>query len=264
MNITPAMAAKWLANGAKNRNLCQAYAKRLAQGMIAGEWKINGEAIKFDKQGRLIDGQHRLAAIVLSGLTIASMVHTGLADDSFDTIDCGRRRTVADLLARDGVKSYTRVASAVAWVYRHDCGCIASTDLSPRHPQAMEFIAKNPTIVDSVRFIRQHGVERVVAAGLSGALHFIFSRICPQDADLFFERLGTGENISQASTQTSGIYWLRERMQRYLESGDPNGKPRPRREVQPALIIKAWNAMRQRRRIGTLKFSGNEEFPTPI
>lgn len=60
VKITPDMAEKWLGRNPRNRHVRQRDVVRYAQSMLAGEWLVTGEAIKFSFDGNLIDGQHRL------------------------------------------------------------------------------------------------------------------------------------------------------------------------------------------------------------
>lgn len=81
--ITPAMAEKWLATpNTKNRKLRQRTVEAFAADMRRGKWHITHQGIAFDEAGNLLDGQHRLAAIVKSGCTIEMLVTTGLPQSS--------------------------------------------------------------------------------------------------------------------------------------------------------------------------------------
>jgi hypothetical protein len=47
--------------------LHQQLVERLATAMSTGRWIETGESIKFDQDGYLLDGKHRLAAVLASG-----------------------------------------------------------------------------------------------------------------------------------------------------------------------------------------------------
>lgn len=88
VNVTPAIAARWLKQNGLNRKKSTAHIKRLADKMAQGRWITNGQTISFDIDGKLIDGQHRLEAIVLSGATIEHAVALDVADPkAFTTYD---------------------------------------------------------------------------------------------------------------------------------------------------------------------------------
>ena len=118
--ITPMIASNWLKRteerGFKNRKLSQSWAARLAKPMKAGEWLVNGEPIIFDKEGCVIDGQHRLMACIQSGVPFTSCVIEGVDRSTFHTIDCGRTRSAAQVLNIEGIKYYTAIASIIRGV----------------------------------------------------------------------------------------------------------------------------------------------------
>lgn len=68
--VTPEMASNFLANhNHRNRPIRRPYIRRLADTMLRDEWRgFNGDAYRFDEHGELIDGQHRFAAMVKSGM----------------------------------------------------------------------------------------------------------------------------------------------------------------------------------------------------
>ena len=80
--ITPQIAEQYLAKNSNNyRRLYKATVEQYASEMLNGEWIFNGEAIKFNKSGKLVDGQHRLSAIVKSGCSVPMVVITDVNDD---------------------------------------------------------------------------------------------------------------------------------------------------------------------------------------
>lgn len=77
-------------------------------------WDIlNGDAIKFDNEGHLIDGQHRLSAVVKSGIPIVTFVIRGIRKDMFLSGDKGKRRTLRDTLKMMGKKNCSDLATAL-------------------------------------------------------------------------------------------------------------------------------------------------------
>lgn len=93
-SITPKKAAEWLKRNVANRPLSQRTVTNYATAMADRAWKLNGDSIRFNGSGDLIDGQHRLTGCVKAGVPFDSYVIRGLDHDAFDTIDQGRRRTI--------------------------------------------------------------------------------------------------------------------------------------------------------------------------
>lgn len=96
--ITPEEAKGWLthANG-NNRKLMEGYISYLAKEMKEGHWRLTHQGIAFDSQGNLVDGQHRLAAIVKSNKSVKMLVTTDLPIGRFPIIDRGVSRSISVL-----------------------------------------------------------------------------------------------------------------------------------------------------------------------
>lgn len=97
VTVTPELAAQWLAtNTTTNRKISQPTVNGYAHDMIRGKWQVTGETIKFDTDGRLIDGQHRLTAVVVSHRTVQMFVATGIPTEAMSVLDTGRTRSAGD------------------------------------------------------------------------------------------------------------------------------------------------------------------------
>ena len=85
------------------------------------EWLVTHQGIAFDVNGVLVDGQHRLAAIIEADRPVELTVFTEVAEGTFDVLDIGKRRTAADVLAIEGEKNSTMLAAMVrtVWLYHN-------------------------------------------------------------------------------------------------------------------------------------------------
>lgn len=110
IHIGPKKAQMMMAKMAPNRHLSEAIVTKYANDMRAGFWRLTHEAIAFDTKGRLIDGQHRLAAIIKSGVTIIFLVMEGCDPKSIRNVNTGRVRTVGNQLEILGIKAGNRLA----------------------------------------------------------------------------------------------------------------------------------------------------------
>ena len=62
--VNPSLARDWLGlNWDRNRYIRDARVLQYRQAMMAGQWRLTHQGIAFDKDGKLIDGQHRLSAL---------------------------------------------------------------------------------------------------------------------------------------------------------------------------------------------------------
>ena len=119
--ITPARAAELLAANSTNRPVSKAVVRGFAEAMRRGEWMVTHQGIAFDTRGVLVDGQHRLAAIIEADRPVELTVFTEVGEGTFDVLDTGKRRSAADVLAIEGEKSSTMLAAMVraVWLYEN-------------------------------------------------------------------------------------------------------------------------------------------------
>lgn len=104
----------------RQRNVSEPTVDRYANDMRHGHWLLNNQGIGFDHKENLIDGRHRLWAVVKAGVPVRMMVMRGLSPtqkngitvNTIDTVDCGRARNVGQQLAIDGVANANYQASA--------------------------------------------------------------------------------------------------------------------------------------------------------
>ena len=101
--ITPEHASDLLANhNPSNRRLDNRHAAFLAREMDRGTFRPdNGDTIRIDTDGNVLDGQHRLAAVVRIGKPVDMLVAYDVDRDAFSTVDIGKPRTVQDIVAID-------------------------------------------------------------------------------------------------------------------------------------------------------------------
>lgn len=86
--VTPQKAAQWLEkNFGRNRKIRKGHISKLVFDMKNGNWQETGETLKFNIMGDLIDGQHRLTAIVESGCTLELWVATDVPNAAINAID---------------------------------------------------------------------------------------------------------------------------------------------------------------------------------
>jgi len=95
--ISPEQAAVWLDANLGNRLIRPRIVGFYARLITGGEWQHDHPApIVFSDRGRLIDGQHRLAAIVEADQEITARVEFGAVDAMREYIDTGINRTLED------------------------------------------------------------------------------------------------------------------------------------------------------------------------
>lgn len=95
--VTPERAIEYLEKNVSNRRLRNAKVAEYAAKMKAGKWVVNHQGIAFASDGRLLDGQHRLWAIVKSGVAVKMLVARGYPVASVTSMDVGGIRNLNDM-----------------------------------------------------------------------------------------------------------------------------------------------------------------------
>lgn len=95
--VTPEQAKEWLSRNTHNRKIDQRHVKRLVADLVAGRWKFNPDPLSFSPGGMVLNGQHRLTAIVESGIAAQVAVCFDVPDDSMSVMDQGKPRGLKDI-----------------------------------------------------------------------------------------------------------------------------------------------------------------------
>ncbi|HOD81757.1 MAG: hypothetical protein BWX88_03432 [Planctomycetes bacterium ADurb.Bin126] len=99
MEVTPSMAARWLEGNTHNRPLNQGHVERLAREITAGRWRLTHQGIAFSPGGVLLDGQHRLWAIVMADVPVTIRVFFNEPAENVEYLDGGLLRSAADRMS---------------------------------------------------------------------------------------------------------------------------------------------------------------------
>jgi hypothetical protein len=245
--VTPEIASKWLERNTNNRAMRQHQVRRLVEALKSGRYIVNGDPIRFDVNGVLLDGQHRLSAIVQSGVSVECLVITNLPVAAFNTIDTGTRRNGADVLLKE--KYQHILASAVGMLNELRAGRFALHTQSD-NDQIVAGLEAHPGIRESVAVCLP--LKRMTSVSLMAALHYEFRKINETVADDFIEDLILGSELRS----NDPVFLLREKLVRNHGAV----AKLPRKHIA-ALTIKAFNC-----RLGgdtplRLVFRENDDFP---
>lgn len=85
------------------RSVSEAVVKRYASSMRAGTWDLVPHGLVFDAEGHLVDGQHRLLAVVESGTEQMFTISTLPPGASTRGIDRGKSRTQGHVMEMTGL-----------------------------------------------------------------------------------------------------------------------------------------------------------------
>lgn len=215
IKVTPDMASKWLQKNPNNRSISKWVVQNYARQMAEGKWMLNGEAIMFDSKGNLLNGQHRLEALVMANVTVPMAVGRGFPESVKDTFDQHRKRNAGDVLMMHGIHSGNQVASITRLLDRWDKGVRNNTlmgagqfNMTPA--EILEYLAKDDLVMESVTaFYNARSPELNVSGRVFGGLYVLTHRIDYAAADDFFLKLETGEMLKKGDPALAlRRYWI--------------------------------------------------------
>jgi hypothetical protein len=254
IDISPEFAAELLENkNTRNRPLTRSTVLAYAKEMRNGNWTITHQGIALDTEGVLLDGQHRLAAVVEAGVTIPLMVSYDLPPETFATVDTGRRRTATDALSMAGLGTNRYALAALAkFLTIHE----NRATVSPGSNKANRMT--NQEVIDAVlRFGQDELLEslnkttataRALNSNVTALSAFYYLAVNSAEVDAeeiraqFLEPLRAGIGFNSA---TDPRLVLRNRLMK--ESG--TGNTDATRMETFSLIVHGWNSYREGRKL---------------
>jgi hypothetical protein len=258
--VTPDLAKVYLSTNNQNRNVKERKVNRFTHDIMLGKWKDDtGETIKFSKCGKLIDGQHRLLAIIKANKPINIHISEGHDYSIFDVLDTGTSRSVSDAFSIAGIKMANTIPSIIATYNWLKGGSTTTRVINP---------ISNNQILEQYNLDIEHwnnmaksahtlyiAINKIVAPSTIGGTYAYLFDINAVKANLFFNQLCSGYGIENESITLLRNQLTKDKLSMYKMST----------QMKFAFIIKTWNAYVINKTIKQLKFNPDlEPFPTPL
>jgi hypothetical protein len=265
IDMTPDIAEDLLDENLFNRKVRVRAIDELVEALRLGDWQFNGDPVRIADSGRLLDGQHRLMAIVEANVTVPVVLITGIPDKAQMTMDAGVKRTYADHLQLNGETQPNSLGAIIASYrnYAANHGKVNWTGTGGRRAsiaQLDRFFAEHQGLREADHIAGNLYQKLRVSRPAIGIAYYVMQGLNPEDCDFFWERVANGDQLSNDDT-TQPILKLRE----YLL----NKHAYDHRKLIPTLcaIFKTWNAYREGRPLNNAvpKLGGAkpERFPWP-
>ncbi|MGW7577613.1 hypothetical protein [Streptomyces sp. NPDC054765] len=265
VKVTPEIAATFLSRDSVNRRLDMGQVRALTETILRGEWKLTHQGIAFDETGALLDGQHRLHAIIEANTPVEMLVFDGVARDVFPVLDTGKRRSAADTLLSTGAKYLHLLSSTI----RH----VILFKTMPNDPwSGARAHVSNDRILAAYNEDRDRYGE-AVAIGRELSKHlfasqtaaavgfFVTTDVAPAaDIDEWISGLKSGASLDPGDARLA----LREVPRDTQKRGS---KRRMGMRDQVAIYIKAWNSWVEPEKASELRLRRlrkREKMPIPV
>lgn len=271
MLVTPEQAMEWLSEKNKhNREMRPARLKQYIEDINGERWARTGETIKFDTNGNLLDGQHRLQAIFETGKAQRCLVARNVPPSSFMHIDTGAVRQGGDVLSIAGyenaklLSAAARFASQLDKIGRGEMGYTSLGKLRLPNDELLRWVGEHPSILYSLGMFTSRGARAVMSPpSLFRALFWYLAQVDGTDARAFFDTAASGVGLVEGDP----ILVLRNTLMAEKAKA-------VRSDTRPywyyaAITIKAWNAFRRGKSVKQLRFSSSggsnrEAWPQPV
>ncbi len=233
--FSPEAAQDVVEKGDNTREWRPDWVNRIATAIDEGRFDpANGQTILFDQRMRLVDGQHRLLACIMSGKPITLLVVRGVRSVTY--VGIGKPRTDVQELQGRGYKNCADLAAVAKLYHLYKNGLpllyAGWGSYVPDRGTVAEIVEQRPSLVDSVALCiraRQIGMS----CSRLAVIHNIGLDMDKELADSFVEGVVTGHDLNP----TDGPWLLRERMLK----GRVRGEQRITPQESMALTIRAWN-----------------------
>lgn len=262
VTITPQVAQMMLEHNTHNRNLTASRAQAYARDMASGNWRYTGEGIKFGPDGTLLDGQTRLRAIVLSGVTITMPVWRGIDPDAQLVMDSGRPRSNSAALSLRGEKDVVTLRAIICADFQW-CHYGAQSAFTPNGKrrvtpsEMLDWLAIRPDLREAVRYARAlYEEDPSIPRSVYGVLWYELGLISPEDRDKFFSDFAAGIGRSASDPLVA----LRKAAAAAAASSNTRVRSA---QYRAALVIRAWNAFRDGVEIKHIAWRTDAKFPLP-
>lgn len=259
--ITPSIAKKYLEQNINNRRYSQPVLLRYTADMINNKWKQDtGECIKISKTGRILDGQHRLKAVILSNCSIYFYVATNIDDSVFDVLDTGKARNSSDCFYVAGIKASNTIPSMISYYNLLKDNKRSGVQINQKATNAnlLEQYYQDEVFWDNIARSSNSwyvAFAKILKPSMIGGFYAHFYKLNLNKAEAFMNQLCTGSEISN-----SIINLLRNKLMQ--DKMSPRKMPTT---LKMALIIKAWNHYINDNNVKILKFDTvRDEFPIAI
>lgn len=256
--ITPTIAAQMLKHNEGNRRLRVDRIERYAREMLRGQWLDDGSSIGFDKNGRLMQGQHRLSGVVLAGQTNPKIefwwvVARDLPTESYKVMDQGLARSGADALGFNVANGKNKAAITrlyLCWTMDGDPRNRRDMDVISRLDVA-EYYSANTQAVNDATNVAAQLYEQFAGGNRSawGAFALRGWDLYRGAADEFIEGVLSGAGLDAGSPILA------------LRNFVSNNRRLPTAGHHLAVVIKAWNDWMTHKTRSVMVFRIDEDFP---
>lgn len=194
-------------NNVRNRPLYMAFVQRIIQELLKGRWRLNGETIIIGRTGLVLNGQHRLVALILANQlwtakqgqyqswcpkapTLEQVLVFGIAEEdaTVNTMDTCKPRSLADVLYRS--EHFAKLSGkdrrlaarttdyAVQLLWDRTGAGLEAYSKFRTHAESLDFVHRHPKLLEAVQHISEENgddnrLSRLISPGAAAGLLYL-------------------------------------------------------------------------------------------
>ena len=232
-SIGPQAAEQYLALNGRNRKILAAHVEAIARDIRAGNWMMNAQPICFSRDGRLLNGQHRLSAVLKAGEPIEVPVMRGLPDEAFATYDLHAKKGPMQGSSFEAFGDRALIAAAAVLLWKHELKPPGTRNAKPTPAEIIRIVEQHPRLLELRTFGR-----KMVEFGRGSVMTYAAYRMERENPDLgrvFLERFETGADLPRGHL----ILELRRRLQVLR-------RERVSQDVELRELLQAWERFQEK------------------
>lgn len=257
--ITPEIAREMLTVKVVNRPISRLWVSRYANDMEDKRWKLTPESVILDSNGGVLDGQHRLQAVVDTGISRPFMVVSGVNPELIDVLGIGRMRSASDIIGMMNIDRAVAPAASVLFRYldipdrlswRGDnvrpVPATVITELALEHPGLANCVSLGRSIANQLSASR---------ATITVAVYLTSLEVPIAHQQEWLDRVQHGDGLDS----NSPILVFRNTMRSPRAANVKHSSSRQRFEL--ALYLKAWQMWRDGKTVSARRMREPEQMP---
>jgi len=191
--IGPAEATAYLKQSSVAVELNKAHLDAMTRDIVARRWMANPQPICFSASGRLVNGRHRLMAVIAAHLPIAVSVVRGVPEDSYATYDLQKKRAPLVGTLGQAFGDEALVAAMANLFWREERRRPNTQSRTATAAEIQQILAEYPRLRELRGLARR--MVGMARASVIGYFAFVVERDDPALASGFLSGLETGADL---------------------------------------------------------------------
>ena len=189
--VGPELAEKILEGNEGNRPIKDTRVEAYSRAMKAGDWTLTDSMICVSPKGKLLNGQHRLKAIIESGCKVPMTIYWDCPESAYGHMDAGAKRSASDYLSHRGVQNTTYIAALMRLIiaYRQTGKYSGSFEIAPSFDEIFAEYDKDPDGYQQAVALARYGKSLFSPTALGLIAYLASEKYAHKTVESFFSSI---------------------------------------------------------------------------